>query len=57
MEIKDILKKLREKNDLTQMQFAEKLGVSDKSVSKWETGKGYPDITLLDYIIFNIYCG
>ena len=65
MEVKDmdqyvtvaVIKKLREKNDLTQMQFAEKLGVSDKSVSKWETGKGYPDITLLDYIIFNIYCG
>ena len=52
-----VIKKLREKNDLTQMQFAEKLGVSDKSVSKWETGKGYPDITLPDYIIFNIYCG
>ena len=45
-----VIKKLREKNDLTQMQFAEKLGVSDKSVSKWETGKGYPDITLLEPI-------
>lgn len=32
------------------MQLAEKLGVSDKTVSKWETGKGYPDITLLEPI-------
>lgn len=35
---------------MTQMQLAEKLGVSDKTVSKWETGKGYPDITLLEPI-------
>lgn len=65
MEVKDmdqyvtgaVIKKLREKNDLTQLQFATQLGVSDKTVSKWETGKEYPDITLLDHMIFNIYCG
>lgn len=45
-----VIKQLREKNKLTQLQFAEKLGVSDKTVSKWETGKGYPDITLLEPI-------
>lgn len=45
-----IIKKLREKNGFTQFEFAEKLGVSDKTVSKWETGKGYPDITLLEPI-------
>ncbi len=45
-----IIKELREKNKLTQLQLAEKLGVSDKTVSKWETGKGYPDITLLEPI-------
>ena len=44
------IKELREKNKITQMQLAEKLGVSDKTVSKWETGKGYPDITLLETI-------
>ena len=43
-------KELREKNKITQVQLAEKLGVSDKTVSKWETGKGYPDITLLEPI-------
>ena len=42
-----IIKELREKNKMTQLQLAEKLGVTDKTISKWETGKGYPDITLL----------
>ena len=45
-----IIKELREKNNMTQLQLAEKLGVSDKTVSKWETAKGYPDITLLEPI-------
>ena len=45
-----VIKELREKNKMTQVQLAEKLGVSDKTVSKWETGKGYPDITLLEPI-------
>lgn len=44
------IKTLREKNKMTQLQLAEKLGVSDKAISKWETGKGYPDITLLEPI-------
>ena len=44
------IKELREKNKITQVQLAEKLGVSDKTVSKWETGKGYPDITPLEPI-------
>jgi len=44
------IKTLREKNNLTQEALSKKLGVSDKTVSKWETGKGYPDITLLDKI-------
>ena len=45
-----VIKGLREKNTMTQLQLAEKLGVSDKTVSKWETAKGYPDITLLEPI-------
>lgn len=44
------LKELREKRRLTQAQLAEKLNVSDKTISKWETGRGYPDITLLESI-------
>lgn len=45
-----VIKELREKNQITQSQLGEKLGVSDKTISKWETGKGYPDITLLEPI-------
>ena len=45
-----IIKALREKKHMTQSELAEKLCVSDKAVSKWETGKGYPDITLLEKI-------
>ena len=45
-----VIKELREKNQLTQAQLAEKIGVSDKTVSKWETAKGYPDISLLEPI-------
>ena len=41
------IKQLREKRNLTQVELAEKLGVSSKTVSKWETAKGLPDITLL----------
>ena len=45
-----IIKELREKAHLTQAELAEKLFVSDKTVSKWENGKGYPDISLLEPI-------
>lgn len=43
-----MIKTLREKNKMTQAELAHVLSVSDKTISKWETGKGYPDITLLD---------
>lgn len=43
----DTIKKLREKKKLTQKQLAEKLMVTDKAVSKWETGRGFPDISIL----------
>ena len=42
------IKMLREKKQLTQAELAEKLCVSDKTISKWETAKGYPDISLLE---------
>ena len=41
------IKQLREGKRLTQAELAEKIGVSSKTVSKWETGKGLPDISLL----------
>jgi len=43
-----VIKELREKCRLTQSQLATKLNVSDKTISKWETAKGYPDISLLE---------
>lgn len=42
------IKTLRERKNLTQMQLAEQLHVSDKAVSRWETGKGFPDVTLIE---------
>lgn len=43
----DFIKKQRTEKNLTQKQLAEKLGVTDKAVSRWETGKGFPDVSLL----------
>lgn len=43
-----VIKKLREEKNMTQAELAAMLNISDKTVSKWETGKGYPDITLLE---------
>ena len=45
-----VIRELREKKNLTQAELAEILNVSDKTVSKWETAKGYPDISLLEPI-------
>lgn len=45
-----VIKELREKNHFTQAELAEKLNISDKTVSKWETAKGYPDISMLEPI-------
>lgn len=42
------IRQLREKQNLTQLQLAQRLCVSDKTVSKWETGRGLPDISLLE---------
>ena len=41
------VRQLRESRGMTQAELGEKIGVSSKSVSKWETGKGLPDISLL----------
>ena len=37
----------RKEKNLTQKELAARLGVTDKAVSRWETGKGYPDVSLL----------
>ena len=41
------VKALRERRNMTQAELAERIGVSSKTVSKWETAKGLPDISLL----------
>lgn len=38
---------LRKEKNLTQKELADRLGISDKTVSKWETGNGMPDVSLL----------
>lgn len=43
-----LIKRLREKRNLTQQQLGERIAVSSKTVSKWETGRGYPDISLIE---------
>ena len=43
-----MIKRLREERRMTQQQLAELIGISDKAVSKWETGRGYPDISLIE---------
>lgn len=37
----------RKKNNLTQMQLAEKLNITDRAVSKWENGKAMPDSSIM----------
>lgn len=44
------IKKLRKKKGMTQLQLADKLGVTDKAVSKWEVGEGNPDLSLIPSI-------
>lgn len=43
METQDIIKKLREKNGLTQEQMAERLMISRQAVSRWENGETQPN--------------
>ena len=50
-----MIKRIRESRKMTQHQLAEKLSVSDKVISKWETGRGLPDITLIEPIAESPY--
>ena len=54
--IGSLIFQLRKEKNLTQKQLGEKLGLSDKTISKWERGLGCPDISLLRDIskIFNV---
>ena len=39
--------KCRKEKELTQAQLAERLGITDRAVSKWETGKSMPDASVM----------
>lgn len=56
VDVGKFISELRKENGFTQKELAEKLSVTDKAVSKWETGKCYPDIETIEKIskIFNI---
>ena len=41
------IQQIRQKQNMTQAELAQQIGVSSKTISKWETGKGLPDISLL----------
>lgn len=43
-----VIRRLREGKELTQEELARKIHVSGKAVSKWETGQGFPDVSLLE---------
>ncbi len=43
-----VIRRLREDKHMTQEELGEKLFISSKAVSKWETGQGFPDISLIE---------
>ena len=45
--IGNLIRELRLKQNMTQLQLAQQMGISDKTVSKWERGLGCPDVSLL----------
>ena len=56
--IGSFIAKCRKEKGLTQMQLAEKLNITNRAVSKWETGKSIPDISVMPELceIFDIQC-
>ena len=54
MNLGENLKKLRKENNLSQEQLADKLNISRQAISKWESGKAYPDIDNL-ILLRNIF--
>ncbi len=47
MEVKEVLKNLREKNNLTQEQMAQRINITRQAISRWETGETQPDTQML----------
>ena len=44
------IKELRKEKNMTQKELAEKIGLTDKAISKWERGLSFPDITMLNLL-------
>ena len=64
MKIGSFIARCRKNKDLTQTQLADKLGITNKAVSKWETGKSLPDASImlelcavLDITVNDLLCG
>ena len=49
------LQEVRKRSGLTQEEFAEQLQVSRQSVSRWESGRGYPEMEKIIYILSLIH--
>ncbi len=47
IKIGEFIKECRNKNNLTQMQLAEKLNITDRAISKWENGRAMPDSSIM----------
>ncbi len=47
IKIGQFIKSLRKENSLTQREVAERLNVSEKTISKWETGNGMPEVSIM----------
>ncbi len=47
IKIGKFIAEMRKEQSLTQRQLADRIGISDKTVSKWETGKGLPEVSLM----------
>lgn len=47
VKIGKFISECRKKNNLTQMQLAEKLNITDRAISKWENGKAMPDSSIM----------
>ena len=56
LDVASKIKTFRERNGLTQKQFAEKIGVTHQTVSKWEGNKGYPDVFFLPRLAEALSC-
>ncbi len=50
------IQKKRKEKKLTQTQLAEKIGVTDKAISKWERGHGFPDVSILEILSNELGC-